>query len=562
MASLAEFTNSLGSANAAHLLRRCTFGPTIDQINSFSTLTPAQAMDLIFTADPETTPIPSAPIDTATNEAWVTDDPTDGTKPLMAVVDVNSEQDTLMGFFKAWHTDVMLKSDTTIVERLTWFYHTHLPARWTEINSSEAIYYQNCLFRHYSLRSFKELFKKICVDNAMLRYLDGYTNHKNSPNENFAREMFELYSIGKGPQIAEGNYTNYTEDDIKAATKVLTGWLFDSDFNTFDVDNGWPTGKMQRNGNQATAHDETTKTFSSVFGGQTITPNEFDGDYATVAAAEQELSDMIDMIFNNKETARFIVRKLYRHFVYHFISEEIETDIITPLADTLFDNDYVIAEPLKQLFKSQHFYDADDAVTANNNIGALIKSPLELSLGILRFFDVSLPDRSTETAQFYTDMQDGILRNFQNQGLNYYEPFEVAGYPAYHQMPGFGRNWVMPTELARRYQVGDIFMKRMGGESFSFALDMLDWVENSGHITDPGDAEELVTFFTENLLAVDINSERYDFFLNTVFLDTFTTANWASEWSSYTSGGDESVVRERIEYFVSKLIQTPEFQLN
>ena len=97
--------------------------------------------------------------------------------------------------------DVMRQAPLTLKERLTWFFHTHLPARWTEIQSSEAIYYQNALFRYYAYGSFKELFKKICVDNAMLRYLDGYSNRNRSPNENFAREMFELYSIGKGTQV-------------------------------------------------------------------------------------------------------------------------------------------------------------------------------------------------------------------------------------------------------------------------------------------------------------------------------------------------------------------------
>ena len=106
-------------------------------------------------------------------------------------------------------------------------------------------------------------------------------------------------------------------------------------------------------------------------------------------------------------------------------------------------------------------------------------------------------------------------------------------------------------------------MKRIGdGSAFSFQLDVLNWVENSGHISDPGDAEELVTFFTENLLAVAVNTERYEFFLNTVFLDTLNPTSWQMEWVTYTGGGSDAVVRERIEYFVSKLIQTPEFQLN
>jgi uncharacterized protein (DUF1800 family) len=557
MASLAEFTSQLGSVKAAHLLRRCTFGPNMNQINSFSGLTPAEAIDLLFPVNPDTLLNPSPPIDPQTGQSWVS-----SPSYPKAIENTNSDQGTLMEYFKAWHTDVMLKSGTTIVERITWFYHSHLPARWTVINSSEAIYYQNCIFRYYALRSFKDLFKKICVDNAMLHYLDGYTNHKNSPNENFAREMFELYSIGKGPQLAEGNYTNYTEDDIRAATKILTGWLFDDTFTTLDTDHGWPTGKMQSNINQATAHDETVKTFSSAFAGQSIEPFEFDGDYATIDAAKKELSDMIDMIFANKETARFIVRKLYRQFVYQFISDEVEADIIAPLADTLYDNNYEIHIALKQLFKSQHFYDADDSVKSNDNVGAMIKSPHELSLGLLRFFDVETPDRETETSAFYSDFQNGILPRFVEEGLEFYEPFEVAGYPAYHQMPGFGRNWVMPTELARRYQIGEYFMKRIGSaDSFSFVLDALYWVENSGFITNPGDAEELVTFFTTHLLAVEINADRYNYFLNTVFLDTLSLMSWAAEWSSYAGGGANTVVKERIEYFVSKLIQTPEFQL-
>lgn len=557
MASLTEFTNQLGPVKAAHLLRRSTFGPNPTQIDQFASLTAAEAIALLFPANPETLTDPTPPIDTATGATWV--NPPDMPKAGGS----NSEQDTLMGFYKAWHTDVMLKSDNNILERIVWFFHSHIPARWTKIQSSEAIYYQNCIYRYYALRSFKDLFKKICVDNAMLRYLDGTTNHANNPNENFAREMFELYGIGKGPQLAEGNYTNYTEHDIKEATKVLTGWLFDDSFANIDPDHGWPTSKMQRNNDQATAHDSTTKTFSSIFNEQSIAPEEMDGSYATVAAAEKELSDMIDMIFDHEETAKFIVRKLYRQFVYHFISEEVENDIITPLATTFRNNNYEVTAVLKQLFASEHFYDADDAVTGNNNIGALIKSPLELSVGLLRFFEVETPDRETETATFYADFDSAILPRFTEQGLNYYEPFEVAGYPAYHQMPGYGRNWVMPTELARRYQVGEVFMKRIvDEESFSFKLDVLDWVENSGEITDPGDAEELVTYFTTKLLAVEINTERYEFFLNTVFLDTLNPTSWAMEWSSYKGGGNNAIVRERIEYFVSKLIQTPEFQLN
>jgi len=559
MASITEITGKLGSAKAAHLLRRCTFGPSMVQIAEFADYTPDEALAILF-QEPADNPAP--PIDPLTAATWV--DPAGQAK----AGDSNSEQDDLFKFYQAWHLDVMLKSAANLKERITWFYHTHLPARWTEIRSSEAIYYQNCLFRHYAFGNFKELFKKICTDNAMLVYLDGYTNHKDKPNENFAREMFELYSIGKGPQLAEGNYTNYTEDDIKAATRVLTGWIRDDDFSNLDPDTGWPTGKMRytMGGNPlqalATGHDTDSKTFTDIFGSATIESAELIESLVSVEAAYGELSDMIDMIFANPETARFITRKIYRFFVYHFISDEVEMDVIQPLAQEFITNDFSVKELLTSLLKSEHFYDVDTpSVTQDNNIGALVKSPVDLHLGILRFFGLSLPDRDTEAASFYQDMEF-IVSKLKDQGLNYYEPFEVAGYPAYHQIPGYNRNWITTYALAHRYQTGDILMERTGGvDNLSFKLDIVDWVENSGNIAAPNDANEIVDTLIDNLLAVQLTQERHDYFLNTVFLDTLSPTTWQYEWGQYTSQGDDTIVRERLETLLSSLIQTPEFQL-
>jgi len=558
MASLTEITGKLGSARAAHLLRRTTFGPTLSQINEYGEYTAGEALDALFIEPLED---PAPPIDPQTGNTWV--DPLGQSKAGTS----NSEQDDLFKFYRAWHLDVMLKSGANLKERITLFFHTHLPARWTVIRSSEAIYYQNCLFRHYAFGSFKDLFKKICTDNAMLVYLDGDTNHKDNPNENFAREMFELYRIGKGPQIAEGNYTNYTEEDIRAATRVLTGWILDEDFDSLDPDTGWPAGIMRTTTSGipevqlATGHDTGIKTFTEIFGSASIEPAELVNSLATVEAAYGELNTMIDMIFDNIETARFIIRKIYRFFVYHFISEEVEKDIIQPLALQFFNQDFSIPDVLKTLLKSEHFYDADNALTSDNNIGALIKSPVDMFLGIFRFFGINLPDRYTEAAGLYMDM-DFIISKLADQGLNFYEPFEVAGYPAYHQIPGFNRNWMTTYALAHRYQTGDVLMARTGmGDELSFTLDIVDWVKNSGAISQPDNAIEIVDVLTQNLLAVNLIQERYDYFLNTVFLDTLSTTTWKYEWNQYANFDDDTVVRERLETLLSALIQTPEFQL-
>jgi len=565
MASLNEITGVLGRKRAAHLLRRATFGPTIPEIDQFAALTATQAMALLLdnTADD---PLP--PIDLLTGSTWV--DPTGVTGPPHA--DSEREQDQLFEYFQAWHLDVMRQAPLTLKERIAWFMHTHLPARWTEINQSEAIYYQNCLYRHYAYGSFKELFTKICVDNAMLRYLDGYSNKKNSPNENFAREMFELYSIGRGDQVIEGDYTNYTEEDIKAATRVLTGWNLDETYAYLDPDTGLPAGKMESQmagdgtTELATEHDTEAKTFSSKFGGAIIQPSSVMEGFATVEAAYGELDEMIEMIFSQQETGRFIARKLYRFFVYHFISEEVEADIIGPLAQNLIDNDFSIQELLTVLLKSQHFYDEDDSVVENDNVGALIKSPVDIFTGLNRMFEIQFPDRETETSTFYDDMAY-VVSKLVDQGLNFYEPFEVAGYPAYHQMPGYNRNWITTYALAYRYQMGGILMKTLDqAAERTFVLDIVDWVENSGNVSDPFSAEVIMDALVDNLFAVELTQERYDYFLYTVFLDhpedhSYALGQWTSVWNAYDNTGNDTTVRSLLERLFSALIETPEFQI-
>ena len=561
MASLNAYTQSLTRKQAAHLLRRSGFGPTIEEIDQFENMTPSQAMDILFHL-PENDPAP--PVDTKTLSSWAN-------PPVQYVAGkLNSDQDVLHNYFKAWHSDVMLKSGTSIRERIVWFYHTHLPARWTKINSSEAIYYQNCLFRYYAFGSFKELFRKICVDNAMLVYLDGATNHKDDPNENFAREMLELYSIGKGPQIPGGEYTNYTyytELDVKSATKILTGWIFDETFQYTDPDTGIPSGKLATvsQGNPpvllATGHSTLEKQFSEAFNSKKIITGEIIENLATAEAAEAELDELIDMIFGQIETARFLLRKMYRFFVYHFISDEVEQDIIVPLAQQFYDSNYDVPSILKKLLSSQHFFDADNSVSTDDNIGALIKSPLELNLGLLKFFNTEVPDRYTSAAAFYQGMAY-INNSFIDQGLAFYEPFEVAGYPAYHQIPSYNRNWITAYSLVNRYQVGMNLLRTNGNaEELNFGIDILNWVENSGHIGNPGNAEEIVSVITDNLLGIELNQERFDYFLNTVFLDTFNPSTWQYEWQKYTGGGDSLIVKDRLEYFLATLTQTPEFQV-
>jgi uncharacterized protein (DUF1800 family) len=558
MASLNPFTGPLGEKNAAHLLRRATWGPTPADIKSFAEKTATEALDMLFTIPP----VPSPPVDLKTGATWV-----DPPVHPAAVESVNSSQDVLFSYFKAWHIEQMRLSGNNLNERITYFYHTHLPAAWTKIASSEALYYQNVLYRHYAFGNFKDFFKKICLDNAMLRYIDGDSNDKDSPNENFAREMFELYSIGRGPQIAEGNYTNYTEDDIKAACRVLTGWHFDDTFSYIDPDTGIPAGKPETIVSQglpatelASRHDKDPKAFTAAFGNQTIAPAVIIEDLATRDAAIQEFDDLIGMIFARAETARFICRKLYRFLVYWDITTEVETDIIGPLATDFLNSQYEMEPLLRQLLASQHFFDTDTAPTADHSIGAIIKSPLELIVGSLRFFNVDMPASLTDL--YNKAYGNGILPILFDQGLDFYEPIDVAGYPPYSQQPSYNRDWITPNAIGNRYHFSNILMGRLGeGGDYGFKLDIVDWVKNSGYITNPSSADELVQTLTKYMLAVEIDTDRYNYFLNSIFLENLPVEAWVSEWSQYGSSGDDTIVREKLETLVASIIQTPEYQL-
>ncbi len=520
MASLNPVTGTLGRRRSAHILRRATFGPNKSYINLYAGRTANQAMAELFQA----TTVPAAPADFEN--------------------------------FKGWWVGQMLNSGRSIVEKMVFFYHTHFTTKEEIVGSRRALFHQNQLFRYYALGNFKELTKKICLDNAMMVFLNGRDNDRNNVNENFGREFLELYSIGKGLQIGAGDYTNYTEQDVKEAARVFSGYRNDEEFLTIDPITGIPASYVRNDGGTvATAHDAGVKTFSQAFQNTTIQPNTLVGEDATVAATLDELDQLLNMVFNQDETARHICRKLYRFLMYYEITPEVEQDIIGPLATTFRNNNYDILPVLQQLFQSEHFYDSDNAIVQDDSHAAIIKSPLELAVGTLRYYGVALPASGTQA--FYDSIDNGILAPMNLQGMNLLEPFEVAGYPAYHQNPDFHRNWISHNQLARRYQYMAQLMSSM--DNFGFQLDAVAYVENN--ISDPSNGQVIVQELIDDLLPEIITTVRFDYFLNDILLDSLSMANWTTEWFAYQGSNDDSAVRTQLESLFNALMQSPEYQL-
>ncbi|WP_424962229.1 DUF1800 domain-containing protein [Ekhidna sp.] len=587
---LNELTSALGKKRAAHLLRRACFAGSIAEIDSFAALTPAQAVDQLFNA---TLPDPVLPIDPLTGNEWIT-----------GSFAPESEGFELERYFLAWNIGQMLgngiddsvKLSYIFRERLVFFLHTHFTTKRSVVGNSRALYYQQALFRLFAFdqeditipaedpmdpdtivpRNFKQLTKKLSVDNAMLVFLDGRYNVKGSPNENYARELLELYSIGRGlegnvpePEF-QGDYFYFTEEDVQAGARVLSGFNVDQTFSNVDEETGLPRGVV-RGGTIATSHEEGTKTFSSRMANGVVTPDTdlLQAGNPTEESVLDEISQFVDLIYDQDETPRAICREIYRFFVYHQVDQTLQDDIIQDMADIFTANDFKIQPVLEALLTSEHFYEAD-AGEDDNNFGSIIKSPVDLVLGFARNFEIQLPNYETELNDYY-DFTIDLLSEIDVQGMNYYEPFEVAGYAAYHQFPIFNRSWITTNYLTNRYNfirgaLSDGTNMEMG------QVNVLDFVVNNFDIGTIRIAEDFIIAVTEYFLpnsenlsfdtaGGELTTERLNYFKTAMFefaIDADPEAAWTTRWDGNL---DASTRANQIVDLFNAMLQSPEYQL-
>jgi uncharacterized protein (DUF1800 family) len=242
---------------------------------------------------------------------------------------------TYFSQLRDWWAGLMLNQNNSFRERMVLFLHNHFVSEYGTVQVPQFMYIQNKLFRQYSFGNFKELTKKITIDPAMLIYLNGNQNTKSSPNENYARELLELFTIGIG---------NYSETDIKEAAKALTGWRVNNTTLTsyFDL----------------ARFDSGIKNFLG-------------------ATGNFGYEDVVNIIFNKPQTAEFICRKLYKEFV-HYIPDET---YISQLGSVMLTNNYELKPVLSALLKSVYFH-------SENIRGAKISSPIELIISTIKQFGI------------------------------------------------------------------------------------------------------------------------------------------------------------------------------
>lgn len=513
--SLAPYTGAWTREHAAHLLRRTMFGPTKAEIDMVQQMGLQQALNLLFA--PEAAPAPPL------NSNYATDPDV----PVGATW-INAPVNPQIDFYRVnslvnWWMGLMAGQGMSLREKMTLFWHNHFATELTVFREPRRGYYHIAMLRENALGNFKTLVEKVTIDPAMLVYLNGNQNIAGRPNENYARELFELFTVGKGPQIAPGNYTNYTEDDILAASKVLTGWRDRANRNApFDI-----YAEFVPN-----LHDTSTKQFSAAFQNRTLANN-----------GQNEYKDLINMIFAQQETARYICRKLYRWFVYYVIDSDIETQIIEPMAQLLIQNNFEIAPVLRALLESEHFYDVE-------SMGCIIKNPADFVVSLVRQCHVQIPDGATNLAGQYA-LWNQLVQRMAEQQMTPFDPPSVAGWPAYYQTPVFHEAWISSATLGVRSGYTAIMAttgyRRQGA---SLVIDPLRLMPD---ISVPDDPNVLVQELAELFFPRPLEASQLTY-LKGALLPGLPDFVWANEYSAYLLDPTDRMKRDAVTNKLSLLL--------
>ncbi|MEO8303483.1 MAG: DUF1800 domain-containing protein [Betaproteobacteria bacterium] len=342
----------LGYDDARHLLARTGFGPTDAEVRVYAALTrdAAVAKLLLDTSTVAFTKPPASATDADSLPPPRGENATEAERKAFVQQQIREGLE-----LRAWWVEEMVTTKSPLTERMTLFWHNHFVSGQPKVRLSRLMYQQNATLRAHALGNFGMLLHAVAKDPAMLVYLDGVRNRKGAPNENFAREVMELFTLGEG---------NYTEKDIKEAARAFTGWSVDR-----------ATGQYLF---RPALHDYGVKTVLGKSG-------RFDGD------------DVLDLLLARPETAQYVTSKLWREFV----SPDVDPMEVRRIAARFRDSSYDIRVVLCEILTSKAFY-------ASENRGTLVKSPVELIVGTVRVFDLR-PDRTLPFAYAAAGMGQNLL---------------------------------------------------------------------------------------------------------------------------------------------------------
>ncbi|HEX7879762.1 MAG TPA: DUF1800 domain-containing protein [Candidatus Eisenbacteria bacterium] len=398
----APFSGTFQIDEAAHLLHRAMIGPRFEEMQAVTTAGLPSTLTSLLT--PKALPPPPG--------AWVNEAPPDWEHitPAEEAILAQNYQDR-QEIIRHWWVERIVNSQTVnMTDAMVLFWHDHFATGADAVWYPMAIYGQIELIHQHALGNFKQLATDMCTDPAMLIWLNGNYNTKWDPNENFARELLELFTMGEG--------SGYTQADVTAAARACTGWYTDGR-DVYFVPNWF---------------DNTNKTFL----GQT-------GNW--------EMDDLVNIICQQPATAEYLCRKIYKYF----LDDDPDPVDVAALATTLRNNNYAMAPMLSQMLGSNHFFDPTFR-------GSLIKDCIDLYAGQVRALHASGFDPVTSAndyERYWVDWQSYDL------GQMLTMPPNVAGWPGHH-------NWINTATLPLRKEYSAMILTgNMWGWPLGFSVNSL-----------------------------------------------------------------------------------------
>ena len=351
-------------ARVAHLLRRTTFGASLADLEKAAGDGYQKTVDRLLETPPSPPPA------------------------LAGSDDVTRDSRLNLGQLQQWWMNHMLSTPTPFAERMTLFWHGHFTSDYRKVGLQfPFIYWQNLTWRDMALTNLRSMLMRVTIDPAMLRYLDLATSTGQAPNENYSRELLELFSLGVG---------NYSEDDVRAAAKALAGWTEPRPSRTASVTVDAKNNVMQRR----PVYDQPAT-------GELVASRAYRGGPVTFLGKQDtyDAQKVIDRILAQPSTAVFIATKV----VQHFVSARVDQSYVRRLADQFRSSKYDVKTLMRAVFTSPEF-------TAGQSYRALVKSPTEFMVHTLRALD------APQLARLAVQSAAGM-------GQVLFDPPDVAGWP-------------------------------------------------------------------------------------------------------------------------------------
>ncbi len=525
-AGLSTYNGQWTESEAIHLIRRTMFGVKNADVQALTSLTMDQAVEMLLNNIPAT---PAPPINNYNTTSYT--DPTGvpaGQTWINAPYGDGNVNGKRRASLKVWWLEKMVHQNLSINEKMVFFWHNHFGVRYADVVDARMCYTYHQLLRSNALGNFKTLVREVTTSPAMLKFLNGYLNTNTAPDENYAREIQELFTVSK--MYAP----HYTETDVQTAAKVFTGWRINTSTLTSYFD--------------PTKHDTSNKQFSSFYGNGVIAGQ-------TGANGANEAYQFIDMLFNKFETAKYICSKLYRYFVYYNIDSNIEASIIEPLAQLLVASNFEIKPVLAKLLKSQHFYDMDSR-------GCFIRTPVDLIVGTARTFELTLPTGFNDNEQF---LAWNYLRNYMvNINVDLGDPPNVAGWPAFYQTPAFYELWLNSFTLSARMRFTDMMVNQgyTANTGSTIKLDSLAFVNQ---YSQAGDPDMLINHVASLILGIELGTTEHNLMKGYLLSGQTQNYYWTNAWANYQSNPDvanTNLVKSRICSMLTAMMRLGEHQLS